>query len=83
MKKFFSVLVLGMFLALPLAYAGEHGGSDMQEHGGTAVSEPAAAPAVAPAAADEDANANGVLDAGEDANGNGVLDTVKKEEAAK
>lgn len=82
MKKFFSVLVLGMFLALPLAYAGEHGGAEMKEHGGAAVSEPAAAPAVA-APADEDANANGVLDAGEDANGNGVLDTVKKEEAAK
>jgi len=79
MKKFFSVLVLGMFLALPLAFAGEHGGAEMHEHGGTAVAEPAAAPA----ATDEDANANGVLDAGEDANGNGVLDTVKKEEAAK
>ncbi len=71
MKKFFSVLVLGMFLALPLAFAAEQAGS--------AAAVPAAPAVTAPA--DEDANGNGVLDEGEDANGNGVLDTVKKEEA--
>lgn len=82
MKKSLSLLVLGMFLAvlsLPLAYAGEHGGSDTKEHGGTAAA-PAAAPA-AEAAVNEDANGNGVLDEGEDTNGNGVLDTADEEEA--
>lgn len=79
MKKFFSLLMLGMFVAfllLPLAYAGEHGG---QEHGGQEHGGAAAAPA---AAAGEDANSNGVLDEGEDANGNGVLDAAPAAEAA-
>ena len=72
MKKFFSVLMLGMFLTLPLAYAAEQAGTEVAPKAdATAVTAPA----------DEDANGNGVLDAGEDTNGNGVLDTAKKAEA--
>ena len=81
MKRFFSWLLLGMFMALislstmRSVFAAEHGGSPVtKEHGGTAakVDEKAAEEEL-----DEDTNGNGTLDPGEDKNGNGVLDTKK------
>ncbi len=42
MKKFLSLLMLGMFVAflsLPLAYAAEHAGGDVKEHAGTPAEE--------------------------------------------
>jgi hypothetical protein len=79
MKKFAGVMVLALWMAMgtisfvPVSVAGEHGGSTM-EHGGSTMEQGGSA-----VKKTEDANANGVLDAGEDLNNNGAIDDLDAE----
>ncbi|MBI4549607.1 MAG: hypothetical protein HY714_01605 [Candidatus Omnitrophica bacterium] len=66
-------MVAGLFSFVPVSMAGEHGGSTM-EHGGSAMEHGGSAMKKT-----EDANGNGVLDAGEDVNNNGAIDELDAE----